>query len=100
MPAALADGGPVVFCPVGLPSGFGQDAGAYHHGDGEDSELEKLAWENCAFGAFFKSDAIVASIPPLAPKRATSLLSTWRQAIVVSSLPAAFHSRAPPALYT
>jgi hypothetical protein len=100
MPASLADGGPVVFCPVGLPVGFGQETGHHHHDDGEDTQLEELAWENCAFGAVFDSEALVADIVPLIPSFETDFTAIWREEFIVSSSPAAFHSRAPPSLYT
>ena len=97
MPAGLDEGGPVVFCPVGLPDGFGPSA-HHNHGDGEDGKVAELAWERCAFGAVFDAEALVVNVDLQIPTLGDDTPSMWQQSLFVSSVPPAYRSRAPPAL--
>jgi len=97
MPASLADGGPVVFCPTGLPDSLNSKTHHHHH-DGDDGKAEELAWEHCAYGATFDSEALLVSDLQQLPVFGNDTAGIWQQSLIVSAIPPTFRSRAPPLL--
>jgi len=95
MPAPLHEGGPIVFCPAGLPSGFGTDSGHDHHGD-HGSGSETSAWEHCPLGALFDSDSVTTEIvfELRAPQQHDLSAFVVESLLSVTSAP--FRARAPP----
>ena len=97
MPAALDEGGPVVFCPAGLPAGA-MSGTSHHHDDGQDTGDHQLAWEHCPLGAVFDADALAVDIAfHLASLRQAPPIEHSETSIVAAT-PRGFRSRAPPRL--
>lgn len=97
MPAPLHEGGPIVFCPAGLPSGFGENAGHDHDGDHSPGS-EDSAWEHCPLGALFDADSVTTEIVLALPTRQLHTRSAFAADWLVSITRAPFQARAPPVL--
>lgn len=95
MPAPLQEGGPIVFCPAGMPSGFGMDSDHDHHGD-HGTGGETSAWEHCPLGALFDADSVTTEIVFALPAPQQHRLSAFAVDGLFSVAAAPFRARAPP----
>lgn len=96
MPAPLHEGGPIVFCPAGMPSGFGADSEHDHH-DNHGTGGETSAWEHCPLGALFDADSVTAEIVFELPAPQQHQLSAFAIERLFKITSAPFRARATPA---
>ena len=95
MPSALAEGGPISLCPVGLPAGFVPESAGHDH---EDYGAAERLWEPCLFGAAVDTALATAKVHFDVTRLQLSGLPV--HAVQVHNPPRAlgFFSRAPPRL--
>ncbi|MCY3794939.1 MAG: hypothetical protein OXG51_11280 [Gammaproteobacteria bacterium] len=96
MPSALAEGGPISLCPMGLPAGFLPETAGHDHE--EDFGAAERLWEPCLFGAAV--DTALATARVHFDVTRLQLLALPVHAVQVHNPPRAlgFFSRAPPRL--
>jgi hypothetical protein len=97
MPASLADGGPIVLCPVGMPADFGSNE-PRHHDTGHDHDDGAMAWEHCPLGTLFSSVALSNDFHLTIAAAANDPAPITESFAFVSSTTTVFRARAPPVL--
>ena len=95
MPASLSEGGPIVFCPTGMPAGFGMDTGHDHHSD-HGTGSETSAWEHCPLGALFDADSVTVELVFALPTPQRHRPATFEVDRLFSISSSPFRARAPP----
>ena len=98
MPASIEDGGPIVLCPVGMPTDFGATDQPHHHDGDQGSKHSVIAWENCPFGAFLETATLAPEISIAIFHLTTNVAPTIKATVIVFPKIAAFRVRAPPVL--